>query len=121
MVIFREFGFEAAHWLPRVAKEHKCARMHGHSYRFVVHVRGEIDESAGGMGWVMDFAEMRRIVDPVVEELDHRCLNEIAGLENPTAEAITKWLWGRLKPGLKGMIRIELHETKKCGCVYEGE
>lgn len=117
MVIFREFGFEAAHWLPRVPKGHKCAQMHGHSYRFAVHVRGEVDE----MGWVMDFAEMRKIVDPVVEELDHRCLNEIAGLENPTAERITKWLWDRLKPGLKGMIRIELHETKKCGCVYEGE
>lgn len=117
MVIFREFGFEAAHWLPRVAAGHKCARMHGHSYRFVVSVRGEMDE----LGWVMDFAEMRKIVDPVVEELDHRCLNEIEGLENPTAEAITKWLWDRLKPGLRGMVKIELHETKKCGCVYEGE
>lgn len=116
MVIFREFRFEAAHWLPRVPAGHKCARMHGHSYRFVVHVRGEMDD----LGWVMDFAEMRKIVEPVVEELDHRCLNEVAGLENPTAEAITKWLWDRIKPQMKGMFRIELRETAKCGCVYEG-
>ncbi len=78
---------------------------------------GAIDD----VGWVMDFAEMRKIVDPVVEELDHRCLNEVPGLENPTAERITKWLWERLKPRLTGMVKIELHETKKCGCVYEGE
>ncbi|MBX3387995.1 MAG: 6-carboxytetrahydropterin synthase QueD [Phycisphaeraceae bacterium] len=118
MVIFREFRFEAAHWLPRVEAEHKCARMHGHSYRFVLHISGAIDPERG---WVMDFAEMRKIVDPVVEELDHRCLNEVPGLENPTAEAITKWIWDRLKPRLRGLIRIELYETSKCGCVYEGE
>ena len=118
MVLFREFGFEAAHWLPHVPAGHKCARMHGHSYRFVVYVRGEIGERSG---WVMDFSEMRKIVDPVVEELDHRCLNEVKGLENPTAERITKWLWERIRPGLPGMYRIELRETAKCGCVYEGE
>jgi 6-pyruvoyltetrahydropterin/6-carboxytetrahydropterin synthase len=56
MEIFREFAFEAAHRLPNVPEGHKCARLHGHSFRVQVHVEGPVDPH---LGWVMDFAELR--------------------------------------------------------------
>lgn len=118
MRIFREFRFEAAHRLPDAPPGHKCRRLHGHSYRLVVHLRGIIDPATG---WVMDFAAMRSAVDPIIEQLDHHYLNEIDGLSQPTAEVITRWIWSRLKPALPGLCRLELFETAKCGCVYEGE
>src|SRR6478752_2152122 len=88
--IFREFTFEAAHRLPNVPEGHKCARLHGHSYRLSVHVVGPLDPE---FGWVMDFGDIKQVVNPVVGELDHYYLNEIAGLENPTSEVLAKWLW----------------------------
>lgn len=118
MVVFREFRFEAAHRLVNVPPEHKCARMHGHSYKVRVFVRGAVDPK---IGWVMDFADLRAVVDPVIAELDHRYLNDIPGLEISTAEMVTKWIWARLKPALPGLVKLELFETAKCGCVYEGE
>ncbi len=69
----------------------------------------------------MDFADLRKAVDPVIERLDHQYLNEIEGLSKPTAEVIVRWLWQRLKPALPGLSRLELYETVKCGCIYEGE
>jgi 6-pyruvoyltetrahydropterin/6-carboxytetrahydropterin synthase len=118
MRVFREFRFEAAHRLPDAPPGHKCRRLHGHSYRLLVYVDGPINPDTG---WVIDFAEIRSIVDPVIDQLDHHYLNEIEGLSKPTAEVITRWIWDRIKPGLPGLCRIELFETAKCGCVYEGE
>lgn len=118
MRVFREFRFEAAHRLPDAPPGHKCRRLHGHSYRLIVWVEGLIQSETG---WVMDFAEIRKAVDPLVEKLDHEYLNEIEGLEKPTAEVIARWTWRKLKPALPGLSRLELYETSKCGCVYEGE
>lgn len=118
MEIFREFDFEAAHFLPGVPDGHKCKRMHGHSYRASVHVRGV---PGGAQNWVMDFADLKRIVNGVVDRLDHRVLNEIPGLENPTAEQITRYLWQQLRPQLPGLAKIVLRETARAGCVYRGE
>jgi 6-pyruvoyltetrahydropterin/6-carboxytetrahydropterin synthase len=117
MRVFREFRFEAAHRLPDAPPEHKCRRLHGHSYRLVVYIEGEIQPETG---WVMDFADIRKVVDPLVDQLDHQYLNEIEGLGKPTAEVITRWIWDRLRPSLGGLCRLELYETPKCGCVYEG-
>lgn len=118
MKVFREFRFEAAHSLPDAPPGHKCRRLHGHSYRLVVFVDGPIEAATG---WVIDFGELRKVVDPLIERLDHHHLNEIEGLEKPTAEMITKWIWDRLVGDLPGLCRLELYETAKCGCVYEGE
>jgi 6-pyruvoyltetrahydropterin/6-carboxytetrahydropterin synthase len=118
MEIFREFDFEAAHFLPGVPEGHKCKRMHGHSYRARVHVRGK---QSGSQNWVMDFADLKRIVGGVVDRLDHRVLNEIPGLENPTAEEIARFLWRELKPSLPGLSKIVLKETARAGCIYRGE
>ncbi len=118
MEIFKEFGFEAAHRLPNVPEGHKCARLHGHSFRVEVHVRGELEPR---LGWVMDFADLKAAVKPVIAELDHYYLNEIPGLENPTSEVLARWLWARLIPTLPGLTRIVVRETCTSGCTYQGE
>jgi 6-pyruvoyltetrahydropterin/6-carboxytetrahydropterin synthase len=82
MEIFKEFTFEAAHRLPNVPADHKCARLHGHSFRVGVHVRGGVDRHTG---WVMDFADVAAAFEPILDRLDHYYLNEIDGLENPTS------------------------------------
>lgn len=118
MEIFKEFRLEAAHRLPHVPPGHKCARLHGHSFRVEVHVRGEVDPH---LGWVQDFAEIKAAFAPLHEVLDHAYLNEVEGLENPTSENLARWLWERLLPSLPGLIRILVRETCTSGCVYEGE
>lgn len=118
MEIFKEFGFEAAHRLPNVPLGHKCARLHGHSFRVEVHVRGELDPQ---LGWVMDFADLKAAVKPLIEQLDHYYLNEIPGLENPTSEVLARWLWTRLVPDLPSLAKIVVRETCTSGCTYRGE
>lgn len=118
MEIFKEFTFEAAHRLPNVPEGHKCARLHGHSFRVRVWVSGEVD---GRLGWVMDFADVKAAAKPVIALLDHYYLNEIEGLENPTSENVARWIWARLKPALAGLSRVEVQETCTAGCSYTGE
>jgi 6-pyruvoyltetrahydropterin/6-carboxytetrahydropterin synthase len=113
------FGFEAAHRLPRVPAEHKCARLHGHSWRVDVVVAGEVDPRTG---WLLDFGEIQGFVEPLLAaELDHRTLNDVAGLENPTSEVLCAWLWGRLKPRFPALAVIVVHETCTARCTYRGD
>jgi len=118
MEIFKEFTFEAAHWLPNVPPEHKCRRMHGHSFHVAVYVAGAIDPK---LGWVADFFEVKSAFAPFLDQLDHRCLNEIEGLENPTSENIARWIWWKLKPVLPGISKVVVRETCNSGCSYEGK
>lgn len=118
MEIFTEFSFEAAHRLPHVPSGHKCARLHGHSFRVEVRVEGPVDPDGG---WVMDFADVRAACDPVHGALDHRYLNEVTGLENPTSENLSRWIWARLRPALPGLSEIVVRETCTSGCRYRGE
>jgi 6-pyruvoyltetrahydropterin/6-carboxytetrahydropterin synthase len=118
MEIFTEFTFEAAHRLPQVPADHKCARLHGHSFRAEVHVAGPVGAETG---WVMDFADVRAACEPVRLALDHRYLNEIEGLENPTSEVVARWIWQRLAPELPGLVAIVVRETCTSGCVYRGD
>lgn len=117
MEIFRVFQVEAAHWLPNVPEDHKCRRMHGHSFRIEVHVGGEPGEESG---WVMDFADLRSAFQPLHDQLDHRCLNDIPGLVNPTSENLARWVWERLEPRLPNITRVVVQETCNAGCVYTG-
>ena len=117
MEIIKSFRFEAAHYLPKLPETHKCRRMHGHSFKFDVHVEGPLDPE---LGWVMDFGDISRLVKPLVEELDHYLLNEIPGLENPTSEVIAVWIWNRLKPELPGLSCIVVYETCTARCEYRG-
>lgn len=118
MRVFKEFGFEAAHRLPDMPPEHPCGRLHGHSFRCEVHVEGDVDPATG---WVVDFADIERAFAPLHEMLDHRYLNEVDGLSNPTAENLAKWIWEQLKPALPGLERVVVRETCTSGCVYRGE
>jgi 6-pyruvoyltetrahydropterin/6-carboxytetrahydropterin synthase len=117
MEIFKTFQIEAAHRLPHVAPGHKCARMHGHSFRIEVHVRGE---PSAELGWIMDFADLKAAFEPIFEHIDHRCLNDVPGLENPTSERLAIWIWDALKPALPALSKIAVHETCTSGCVYSG-
>jgi len=114
--IFKEFTFEAAHRLPFVPEGHKCARLHGHSFRVEIHVGGPVDPSTG---WIMDFGDIKAAFKPLHAELDHRYLNEVAGLENPTSENLARWIWDRLRESLPGLSRVVVRETCTSGCVYE--
>ncbi len=118
MDIFKTFTLEAAHRLPNVPAGHKCERLHGHSFRIEVHVAGPVEARAG---WVMDFADVGEAFGPLYEALDHRYLNEIEGLENPTSENLARWIWARLKPRLPALDHLVVHETCTAGCVYRGE
>lgn len=115
--IFREFTFEAAHRLPRLQAEHKCTRLHGHSYRVVVTVAGPLHPE---LGWVMDFGEIKDAWKPLDQELDHYYLNDIPGLDNPTSENLATWIWDRLKPTLTGLTAVTVRETCTSGCTYRG-
>lgn len=117
MEIFREFTFEAAHRLPHVPEGHKCARLHGHSYRVEVHVRGEVGADTG---WVMDFGDLAVAFQPLREQLDHHYLNEVPGLENPTSEILARWIWDRLA-GTLPLSAVQVRETCTSGCIYRGE
>ena len=116
MEIFREFTFEAAHRLPNVPDGHKCARLHGHSYRVEVRVRGDVDPVAG---WVMDFADIAAAFAPLRDQLDHYYLNEVPGLANPTSEALPRWIWDRLADVLP-LSAVTVRETCTSGATYTG-
>ncbi len=116
--IVRTFTFEAAHRLPNVPADHKCARLHGHSFSVDVAVRGEIGAATG---WVMDFAEVKAAWRPLHDVLDHHYLNEVEGLDNPTSERLAVWLWQRLAPALPGLCRITVAETCTARVEYRGD
>jgi 6-pyruvoyltetrahydropterin/6-carboxytetrahydropterin synthase len=115
--LVKSFTFEAAHRLPRLPPEHKCFRLHGHSFQADVHVEGPIDP---GLGWLVDYADIKAAFEPLYQVLDHNYLNEIEGLENPTSEVLAVWIWDRLKPALPGLARVVVHETCTARCEYEG-
>ncbi len=115
--IIKEITFEAAHALPHVPEGHRCKRLHGHNFRCEIHVTGEVDTR---LGWVVDFDDIRVAFAPLHAQLDHRYLNEVEGLDNPTSENLARWIWRRLKPTLPGLSAIVLHETNDARCVYTG-
>ncbi len=116
--LVKSFDFEAAHWLPSFPEGHKCRRMHGHSFRVEVIVAGDVPESKG---YLIDYGEIKAAIEPVREALDHRLLNEIVGLENPTSEVIAGWVWRKLKPTLPMLAEVVVHETCTSRCHYEGK
>jgi 6-pyruvoyltetrahydropterin/6-carboxytetrahydropterin synthase len=118
MDIFKSFYIEAAHRLPNVPPGHKCERLHGHSYKVEIHVRGPIGAETG---WVIDFAEIQQAFQPLFERLDHHYLNEIEGLSNPTSENIARWIWDRLCSSLTTLSKVVVHETCTSGCEYQGQ
>ena len=117
VTLCKELRFESAHFLPHVPAGHRCGRMHGHSFRVEIAVRGEVDPHTG---WLLDYAEIKRCVGPIIDEIDHRVLNEVPGLENPTSEVLAGWLWQRIGERLPGLVRVTVFETCTTRCDYEG-
>jgi 6-pyruvoyltetrahydropterin/6-carboxytetrahydropterin synthase len=117
MRLEKTFRFESAHWLPNVPEGHKCRRMHGHSFRVTIVVEGDVNEDSG---WVMDYGIIKEAFAPLDAQLDHYCLNEIDGLENPTSEMLSIWIWNRMKPALPQLFEVAVEETCTCRCVYRG-
>ena len=119
--LVKEYRFEAAHRLPEVPADHKCARLHGHSFRFDVPaelvVTGPVDDK---LGWYIDYAALDEVVKPIVKQLDHYYLNELDGLANPTSENLARWLWQRIVGGLPGLTKIVVMETCNTRCIYRG-
>jgi len=116
--IFKTFTLESAHRLPNVPPGHKCARVHGHSFRVELHVSGPLDPQ---LGWVMDFAEIKQAFEPLFQRLDHRYLNDVPGLENPTSEVLARYIWRELQPSLPQLSRVVVHETCTSGASFAGE
>ena len=114
----KSFCFEAAHALPTFPPDHKCRRLHGHSFRFDVVVEGNVDPVKG---YLIDYGEIKRAAEPIVKRLDHFYLNEIEGLANPTSENIARWLWDQLQPLLPQISAVVVHETCTTTCEYRGE
>ena len=111
------FQFEAAHLLPRLPESHKCRRLHGHSFQAEIVVAGDCDPE---LGWLVDYADISQAFKPLWEQLDHRYLNDVPGLENPTSENIAVWIWERLKPSLPLLTEVVVAETCQSRCVYKG-
>ena len=118
----KEFRFEAAHYLPQMPEGHKCRRLHGHSFKIEVHVQGEIEEETGIL---IDFADIKKVVKPLINQLDHYLINEVGEqlgeplLKNPTSENMAKWFYKKLEGKLDGLDSIVVHETCTARCKYK--
>lgn len=117
MIIFIEDSFDSAHWLPNVPDGHKCKNIHGHTYKIRIEVRGSIGKFSG---WVIDYSEIKEIWGRIKLVLDHKCLNDISGLENSTCELLVEWVWGKLVEMGLNLRRLEIRETEHCGAIKEG-
>lgn len=121
VLITKKFRFEAAHYLPAMPEGHKCRRLHGHSFKVDINLLGEIDAQTG---LLMDFGEIKEIVKPFVDRLDHWCINEVGEqqgellLQNPSSENLAKWFFKKLNPLLPGLYSVVVHETCTTRCEY---
>ena len=118
VTLTHDFELESAHHLPNAPEDHKCRRVHGHNFVIEVHITGEVDPEKG---WVVDYADLKEAFDLVHLQLDHRLLNDIEGLENPTSENLARWIWVRLAPKLPGLSEIVVRESRVARCSYRGD
>lgn len=114
-----EFWFDAAHQFRHMPVGHKYAGLHGHSFRCEIAVVGTPNDETG---FIVDFAELEAAGEAVRERLDHRFLNEIVGLESPSLEHLSRFVWNALKPRFAGLSRVAIRrDSHRQGCVYTGE
>jgi 6-pyruvoyltetrahydropterin/6-carboxytetrahydropterin synthase len=109
------FQIESARFLPKLPETHPCSRMHGHSFKIILTLRGPLDHQ---IGWVQDYHEINEVMRPVLGEIDHRVLNEVSGLENPTSEILAKWIFERAKVKLTLLKSVTIMETPSTECTY---
>lgn len=118
MDIFKIFSIEAARSLPNLPDDHPCKNVHGHSFKVKIVLRGKVNKKTG---FVIDFSEIDKSFQPLLDQLDHKYLNDVSGLENPSSENMCQWIWLKLKPRLPNLYKIVIKETESTGCSYKGE
>ena len=114
--VWRRYVFQSAHRLPNVPPGHKCGRMHGHGFEVILHA----DQDLGARDLGVDYDHLDALWAPIHAELHHSCLNDIPGLENPTSEMLSGWIWARLKPLLPELSWVTVYETASCGAHFDG-
>ena len=117
MIVYKKFNIESTRSLPNLPKTHPCHKIHGHSFKIIISVEGEIDQESG---FVIDFQVIENAFQPIKTMLDHTYLNEIKGLSNPSSENICIWIWDKLESSLPNIYKIEIKETDSTGCIYRG-
>lgn len=117
MELYFKFSINAARRLPNLPADHVCSRLHGHTFLIELHLRGEVDPDSG---WVIDFAELESPATMVMSELEHRYLNDIDGLSNPTSENLAIWIWNKVHASVPGLTQVVVAEGTDRGCRYRG-
>jgi 6-pyruvoyltetrahydropterin/6-carboxytetrahydropterin synthase len=115
VILTRSFRIESARSLPRLPPTHPCARVHGHSFLIELELAGPIDPE---LGWLIDYNDIAAAFEPLRLALDHRLLNEVEGLENPTSELIARWIFDRLSPSLNALTAVTIMETPETRAIY---
>ncbi len=112
IIAFKEFKFCAAHNL--LIEGHPCSEIHGHNYKLRIEVEGEPDKDTG---MIMDFDDMKKIVNPIIDKFDHTYLNN--WIDITTSENIAFWFFQTLIKDIPNLYRIELRETDTCGAIWQ--
>lgn len=113
--ISQDFNLESARYLPNLPQTHPCSQMHGHSFRVRLILVGELDSR---LGWLMDYNEIENTVGPIFKTLDHKVLNQVAGLENPTTELLARWIFEKCSPLLPPLWQVVINETPRSQVAY---
>jgi 6-pyruvoyltetrahydropterin/6-carboxytetrahydropterin synthase len=115
--LVKEYRFEAAHRLPHVPEGHKCARVHGHSYKVELEVKGPVDPKTG---WLFDFSVIDAAWSVLHARFDHRNLNDVPGLENSTCENIAIYVWREIRRAVPQLSAVTIWEMSDGRCTYRG-
>lgn len=119
MIVYRTFRFHSARHLPKLSDNHICKQMHGHTFNLTVYVKDKVNNDDG---FVIDFYDIDKIVKKtIIDFVDHKVLNDLNNLSNPTSENLCKWIWNKLKIVLPKLIKIKLSEDHGTGIIYTGE
>ena len=118
MIIYKKYYFDAAHFMTNLKKGHKYMKVHGHSYEMIIKISGNLDKTNN---WVLNYDDIDEIVNPLLQKIDHKTLNEIKGLEKPTSENLAKWFWERIRKKIVNLESIEIIRPRIGGCIYSGD
>ena len=117
MIVYKEYYINSARFLPNLEAGHICSNLHGHTYNIKVSVKGPVNPKSG---FVIDAFDIDKCFEKVHREIDHKLLNEIKGLENPTSENICMFVWNRLIQDIPNLHEIEIKENNVTGFIYSG-
>lgn len=111
----QHFYIESARFLPKLPKNHPCREMHGHSFKITLVLQGETDPK---LEWLIDYNEINRLAKPLLAKIDHKVLNKVAGLSNPTTENLCVWIYKNLSKKIRTLKQVAISETRDSECFY---